>query len=222
MTASACAAWCWRKAPRIPTSRSWRARSESPPSAKCRTRPASPIPATPSSSTASPARSTYGPRPRSNPPMPSGSRFRARRQAQYSALRDLPCVTRDGQPVELMINAGLTIDLPHIDETGSAGIGLFRTELQFMVSQSLPRTQRSARALSHGAGCRRHQTRHLPHPRYRRRQGAALHGNRGRGKSGARLARDPARARPSRPAARPDPRAVAGRRRPRAEASCSR
>ncbi|WP_339426879.1 putative PEP-binding protein, partial [Pseudomonas proteolytica] len=39
-----------------------------------------------------------------------------------------------------MINAGLAIDLPHIEETGSAGIGLFRTELQFMVGQSLPRT----------------------------------------------------------------------------------
>ncbi len=65
---------------------------------------------------------------------------RARRQAQYSALRDKPCVTKDGQKVELMINAGLVIDLPHIDDTGSAGIGLFRTELQFMVGQSLPRT----------------------------------------------------------------------------------
>src|SRR6266403_281812 len=67
-------------------------------------------------------------------------RFRARRQAQYLALRDRPCVTKDGQPVELMINAGLTIDLPHIDDTGSAGIGLFRTELQFMVGPSLPRS----------------------------------------------------------------------------------
>src|SRR6187397_219013 len=67
-------------------------------------------------------------------------RFRARRQAQYLALRDLPCVTKEGQPIELMINAGLVIDLPHIDDTGSAGIGLFRTELQFMVGQSLPRT----------------------------------------------------------------------------------
>src|SRR6202020_2833846 len=67
-------------------------------------------------------------------------RFRARRQAQYSALRDKPCVTKDGQPVELLINAGLAIDLPHIDDTGSGGIGLFRTELQFMVGQSLPRT----------------------------------------------------------------------------------
>ncbi len=34
----------------------------------------------------------------------------------------------------------LWIDLPHIDDTGSAGIGLFRTELQFMVGQSLPRS----------------------------------------------------------------------------------
>src|SRR5246127_4310736 len=67
-------------------------------------------------------------------------RFRARRQAQYQALREKPCVTKDGQTVELMINAGLAIDLPHIDETGSAGIGLFRTELQFMVSPSLPRS----------------------------------------------------------------------------------
>ena len=33
-----------------------------------------------------------------------------------------------------------TIDLPHLDETGAAGIGLFRTELQFMVADTLPRT----------------------------------------------------------------------------------
>ena len=67
-------------------------------------------------------------------------KLRARRQAQYRALRDLPCITKDGQPISLMINAGLAIDLPHIEETGAAGIGLFRTELQFMVSDSLPRT----------------------------------------------------------------------------------
>jgi phosphotransferase system enzyme I (PtsP) len=66
-------------------------------------------------------------------------RFRARRQAQYRELRDKPCVSKDGQPVELLLNAGLVIDLPHIDDTGSGGIGLFRTELQFMVGQALPR-----------------------------------------------------------------------------------
>jgi phosphotransferase system, enzyme I, PtsP len=41
--------------------------------------------------------------------------------------------------VTLMINAGLAVDLPHLDETGAAGIGLFRTELQFMVTESMPR-----------------------------------------------------------------------------------
>lgn len=66
-------------------------------------------------------------------------RFRARRQAQYRELRDRPCVSKDGQPVELLLNAGLVIDLPHIDDTGCGGIGLFRTELQFMVGQALPR-----------------------------------------------------------------------------------
>ena len=66
-------------------------------------------------------------------------RLRARRQQQYQALRDLPCVTRDGEEVTLLINAGLSVDLPHIADTGAAGIGLFRTELQFMVAPNFPR-----------------------------------------------------------------------------------
>ena len=67
-------------------------------------------------------------------------RLRARRQAQYHALRDKPCVTKDGCKITLMINAGLAVDLPHIEETGAAGVGLFRTELQFMVADTFPRT----------------------------------------------------------------------------------
>src|SRR5712691_3802034 len=67
-------------------------------------------------------------------------RFRARRQAQYQALRNRPTVTRDKEPVALLINAGLLVDLPHIAESGAAGIGLFRTELQFMVAAAFPRT----------------------------------------------------------------------------------
>jgi phosphotransferase system enzyme I (PtsP) len=66
-------------------------------------------------------------------------RLRARRQLQYLALRDKAPVTRDGERIELLINAGLAVDLPHLDETASAGIGLFRTELQFMVAASFPR-----------------------------------------------------------------------------------
>ncbi|MGB6535892.1 MAG: phosphoenolpyruvate--protein phosphotransferase [Xanthobacteraceae bacterium] len=67
-------------------------------------------------------------------------RLRARRQQQYQALRDRPCVTKDGVAVSLMLNAGLTVDLPHIADTGAAGIGLFRTELQFMVAPNFPRS----------------------------------------------------------------------------------
>jgi phosphotransferase system, enzyme I, PtsP len=66
-------------------------------------------------------------------------RLRARRQQQYQALRDLPCITKDGEAVTLLINAGLSVDLPHIADTGAAGIGLFRTELQFMVAPNFPR-----------------------------------------------------------------------------------
>jgi phosphotransferase system, enzyme I, PtsP len=66
-------------------------------------------------------------------------RLRARRRQQYQALRDLPCVTKDGVEITLLINAGLSVDLPHIADTGAAGIGLFRTELQFMVAPNFPR-----------------------------------------------------------------------------------
>jgi phosphotransferase system enzyme I (PtsP) len=68
------------------------------------------------------------------------ARLRARRQEQYRNLRDVPSVTKDGVPIKLNLNAGLLIDLPHIDDTGADGIGLFRTELQFMVSARMPNT----------------------------------------------------------------------------------
>jgi phosphotransferase system enzyme I (PtsP) len=67
-------------------------------------------------------------------------RLRARRQQQYQALRDIPCVTKDGEQMTLLINAGLSVDLPHIADTGAAGIGLFRTELQFLVAPNFPRS----------------------------------------------------------------------------------
>jgi phosphotransferase system enzyme I (PtsP) len=68
------------------------------------------------------------------------ARLRARRQEQYRRLRDLPARTRDGVDMSLNLNAGLLIDLPHLEETGAHGIGLFRTELQFMVAERLPST----------------------------------------------------------------------------------
>ncbi len=70
--------------------------------------------------------------------------FRAERQKRYRLLRDVPSVTRDGAPVSLMINAGLLVDLPHVAESGADGIGLFRTELEFMVADTLPRMNQQA------------------------------------------------------------------------------
>jgi len=66
-------------------------------------------------------------------------RFYARKQARFDELRDLKAVTRDGQQIALHINAGLMVDLPHLSESGAEGIGLFRTELQFMIARSFPR-----------------------------------------------------------------------------------
>ncbi|MGE0007348.1 MAG: phosphoenolpyruvate--protein phosphotransferase [Parvibaculaceae bacterium] len=72
-------------------------------------------------------------------------RFNARRQAQFQALRDTPTVTRDGVRIELGINAGLLVDLPHLHDSGAECIGLFRTELQFMMAQHFPRLDAQVR-----------------------------------------------------------------------------
>jgi phosphotransferase system, enzyme I, PtsP len=66
-------------------------------------------------------------------------RFYARKQAQYAALRDVPSVTRDGVVINLNINAGLIVDIPHLHDSGAEGVGLYRTELQFMMAQRFPR-----------------------------------------------------------------------------------
>ncbi|MBL4612410.1 MAG: phosphoenolpyruvate--protein phosphotransferase [Emcibacter sp.] len=59
--------------------------------------------------------------------------------AEYAALRDKPATTLDGVDVELLVNAGLSMDMEALQRTGASGVGLFRTEFQFMVSDSLPR-----------------------------------------------------------------------------------
>ena len=65
--------------------------------------------------------------------------LRAQAQARFAAVRDLPAVTRDGVPIKMMMNAGLEFDMPHLSESGADGIGLFRTELQFMIGETMPR-----------------------------------------------------------------------------------
>jgi phosphotransferase system enzyme I (PtsP) len=66
------------------------------------------------------------------------AKLRARRQEQYRLLRNHPSVTKDAVEIALNLNAGLLVDLPHLEETGAAGIGLFRTELQFMIAERMP------------------------------------------------------------------------------------
>jgi len=64
---------------------------------------------------------------------------RDQRRAEFARLRDTPAFTRDGAKISLLMNAGLAVDLDILAETGAEGIGLFRTEFQFMVAEELPR-----------------------------------------------------------------------------------
>ncbi len=64
--------------------------------------------------------------------------LKAQRRASFASLRDLPAVSRDGVAVSLSINAGLLIDMQHLAPSGAEGVGLYRTEIAFMVRDSFP------------------------------------------------------------------------------------
>lgn len=57
----------------------------------------------------------------------------------YDAIRMKKAVTKDGRHIQLQLNAGLIVDLPQLAISGADGIGLFRTEFQFMVSEFMPK-----------------------------------------------------------------------------------
>jgi len=63
---------------------------------------------------------------------------RRQRREEFDKLRDTPAFTRDGAKVALLMNAGLDVDLEMLADTGAEGIGLFRTEFQFMVAEEMP------------------------------------------------------------------------------------
>ncbi|MEQ1930788.1 MAG: phosphoenolpyruvate--protein phosphotransferase [Parvularculaceae bacterium] len=63
----------------------------------------------------------------------------SKRQAQFAEEKGLPSVTPDGVAIDLLMNAGLALDMPHLETTGAAGVGLYRTELQFLIGNQLPR-----------------------------------------------------------------------------------
>ena len=71
-----------------------------------------------------------------------------KRRAEFAAIRSLPAVTTDGLHVSIMVNAGLAEDAASLELTGADGIGLFRTEFQFLVSATLPGRERQQRLYS--------------------------------------------------------------------------
>jgi phosphotransferase system enzyme I (PtsP) len=65
--------------------------------------------------------------------------MQAQAQERYSAIRDKPAITRCGTQIALHMNAGLMADLPSLKSSGAEGVGLFRTELQFLVRSQMPK-----------------------------------------------------------------------------------
>src|SRR4051812_4509152 len=68
-----------------------------------------------------------------------------KRRAEFAAVRALPAETRDGVKVSVMVNAGLAEDAAALAMTGADGIGLFRTEFQFLISATMPGRDRQLR-----------------------------------------------------------------------------
>ena len=216
-TARDCAAWCWRRARRPPMSRSSRARSTSRWSAGCR-RPAAAgrarrhvvvdgdhgqVFVRPGDDVRRPCRRSHAARAPSGGPCyaatarPAGGDARRHRRSRCN------------------INAGLLLDLPHLADSGADGVGLYRTEIPFMVRARLSRRRRrrprSTAASYEQAGGKPVVFRTLdiggdkvlPYLARSR-----------RGESGDGLARDPHRPRPAADAAPAAARAAARRRRP--------
>jgi phosphotransferase system, enzyme I, PtsP len=67
------------------------------------------------------------------------------RQAAYARMRDVEPFTRCGTRIQVMMNAGLREDMSALQLSGADGVGLFRTEFQFLVSATLPQRDRQTR-----------------------------------------------------------------------------
>jgi phosphotransferase system enzyme I (PtsP) len=70
--------------------------------------------------------------------------LKAQRRAGFASLRELPAVSRDGVAVSLSLNAGMLIDMQHLAPSGAEGVGLYRTEIAFMVRDSFPDVSQQA------------------------------------------------------------------------------
>jgi len=65
-------------------------------------------------------------------------RMMAMRERLFARVRGLPSVSHDGIAVSIQLNCGLLIDLPHLEDSGADGIGLYRTEIPFMIRPTYP------------------------------------------------------------------------------------
>ena len=65
--------------------------------------------------------------------------MQSKKLERYQKLKDVPAVSKDGITINLMMNAGLMGDLPSLENSGAEGVGLFRTELQFLARNSIPK-----------------------------------------------------------------------------------
>ncbi|HFQ16105.1 MAG TPA: GAF domain-containing protein, partial [Rhodobacteraceae bacterium] len=84
--------------------------------------------------------------------------MQAQAQKRYASIRDKPATTRDGVTVALHMNAGLMADLPSLNGSGAEGVGLYRTELQFLTRAHMPKrselVEYYARVMNAAAGKR--------------------------------------------------------------------
>lgn len=65
--------------------------------------------------------------------------MQAAAQERYTSIRDKPAETKCGKIIGMQMNAGLMADLPSLQSSGAEGVGLFRTELQFLVRNQMPK-----------------------------------------------------------------------------------
>ena len=61
--------------------------------------------------------------------------------AGLEGLKDVPCVSADDPRVHLWVNTGLMSDVTKSLDQGAEGIGLFRTEVPFLLSERFPSEQ---------------------------------------------------------------------------------
>ena len=65
--------------------------------------------------------------------------MQSKKLERYAELKNVPAITKDGVRIQLLMNAGLMTDLPSLKNSGAEGVGLFRTELQFLARNSIPK-----------------------------------------------------------------------------------